>query len=614
MRFKKPIFILAIAVILLTSATPQVFSQAQTATTQAPPQHCFKQDECSQGIFKNSFAVESNDCAQYKPYNYNCISNPPPYKLSVPFGDKTEISGLQNYIVALYKFLIGAAGLLAGIMITIAGFEWLTAAGDSGKIKHARERMIKALLGLVLVLGSYTILYTINPALISLQLIPIKMIRPEALASQVADGCKVGRDDALCAAKTPGAKCIAWQEASPDCTGWIIGATGGVAIAAGTACLAVPGVQPFCLATLRAGGQVILKSGKFLLRTKLGRTILYVGAGTLVAHQLGLIGNTTAEEADGICVEPDRQGTKRPGEQCSKGTECASGQCSNLTLCSPLAGVCTDGKRGSPCRVGETSDPKWKCDAGLNCITIRTSSGVSSYQFGTCSDGGWGARCANSGSECADGTWCGVAGVCIKNKTAPNPVDGAPCKTSYDCYGDQNVSSIGTAKCAIQRADGQIVYTDTTMLSGDQANSEGTCTTRSEGSACTQNVGRGGVSGCQPGNSCVSFKTTSSALAILRCAPTLTILNPCETQSDCGAGLQCAFTPQSIIAQIVGAETSTSITEEQRQALRNLWANMYTLENGSTYISSGICLKTPSQQCSDSLECSSQTCTNNRCQ
>lgn len=171
MRFRH-LIIVAAAIACTQFAAP--VTHAQTPLT---PSTCFKQEECGVGKYKNSFPVSSTDCAPFNPFSYNCISSPPAVKLNIPIAGNTEIAGLQKYIVVIYKFLIGAAGILAGIMITIAGFEWLTAAGDSGKIKHARERIMKALLGLVLTLGSYTILYTINPALISLQLVPVKIHR-----------------------------------------------------------------------------------------------------------------------------------------------------------------------------------------------------------------------------------------------------------------------------------------------------------------------------------------------------------------------------------------------------------------------------------------------------
>ena len=51
-------------------------------------------------------------------------------------------------------------------MMIIGGFQYLTSAGDASKIGAAKSRMANALIGLVLVLGAYTILKTINPELL----------------------------------------------------------------------------------------------------------------------------------------------------------------------------------------------------------------------------------------------------------------------------------------------------------------------------------------------------------------------------------------------------------------------------------------------------------------
>ena len=51
-------------------------------------------------------------------------------------------------------------------MKVVGGFQYVTSAGDSGRIAKAKKRIVDALTGLLLALGSYTILYTINPDLV----------------------------------------------------------------------------------------------------------------------------------------------------------------------------------------------------------------------------------------------------------------------------------------------------------------------------------------------------------------------------------------------------------------------------------------------------------------
>lgn len=76
------------------------------------------------------------------------------------------IDFLAKYLKAVYQYLVSIAGILAGIMIVWAGVKWLTSAGNPEKIGEAKKKIAGAMVGLVLVLGSYVILKTINPDLV----------------------------------------------------------------------------------------------------------------------------------------------------------------------------------------------------------------------------------------------------------------------------------------------------------------------------------------------------------------------------------------------------------------------------------------------------------------
>jgi lysophospholipase L1-like esterase len=81
----------------------------------------------------------------------------------VPFGDvKTGVT-LPEYINAVYKYLIAAGGVLAGIMLAVGGFMYVASAGDSGKAASGKKYITNALVGMVLLASSYTIIHTINP-------------------------------------------------------------------------------------------------------------------------------------------------------------------------------------------------------------------------------------------------------------------------------------------------------------------------------------------------------------------------------------------------------------------------------------------------------------------
>jgi len=95
------------------------------------------------------------------------------YKLMVPLptpeGTVASTTGIVDYIKTLYFFGIGLSGIIAMILIVIAGFQWVTAAGKMSTITQAKSRISNAIFGLFILLASYLILNTINPALVNLK-------------------------------------------------------------------------------------------------------------------------------------------------------------------------------------------------------------------------------------------------------------------------------------------------------------------------------------------------------------------------------------------------------------------------------------------------------------
>lgn len=63
-------------------------------------------------------------------------------------------SAIFNNVLNLVYF---AAGVVAVIVIIIAGMSFASSGGDPGKVKSARNKIIFALVGLVLVLAAFAI-------------------------------------------------------------------------------------------------------------------------------------------------------------------------------------------------------------------------------------------------------------------------------------------------------------------------------------------------------------------------------------------------------------------------------------------------------------------------
>lgn len=90
------------------------------------------------------------------------------YALEVPIGEINEVANLTEYLQGIYVFLVGAVGIVSTTMIMWGGMKWVLAAGSADKIGDAKKTIIEAIVGLVLVLASYSILTVLNAQLVTL--------------------------------------------------------------------------------------------------------------------------------------------------------------------------------------------------------------------------------------------------------------------------------------------------------------------------------------------------------------------------------------------------------------------------------------------------------------
>jgi len=76
------------------------------------------------------------------------------------FKDNVTVPLILQYF---YEWIIVLGGLAVFVAFIWAGLLLMTSVGDAGKMSQARTKMKNALLGLVLLMASYLIFYTINP-------------------------------------------------------------------------------------------------------------------------------------------------------------------------------------------------------------------------------------------------------------------------------------------------------------------------------------------------------------------------------------------------------------------------------------------------------------------
>lgn len=98
-------------------------------------------------------------------------------------GTCPEMQGITiaGYIARLYQFGLMIAGLAAFGAIVFGSIKYILSAGSMANQQDARDQITQAIIGLALLLGAYLILYTINPALVSLRNPQMEIINLEGL-------------------------------------------------------------------------------------------------------------------------------------------------------------------------------------------------------------------------------------------------------------------------------------------------------------------------------------------------------------------------------------------------------------------------------------------------
>ncbi|MFA6383626.1 MAG: hypothetical protein WCX17_04365, partial [Parcubacteria group bacterium] len=105
------------------------------------------------------------------PFNYTPLEK-------IPGSDTVEMTDFYVYINAIYKFGIWAIGIAALLMISIGGFMYITSAGNNSSMEKAKGVITDAVVGLILALTAYLLLYIINPDLVKIVKLPTATFKP----------------------------------------------------------------------------------------------------------------------------------------------------------------------------------------------------------------------------------------------------------------------------------------------------------------------------------------------------------------------------------------------------------------------------------------------------
>jgi len=87
-------------------------------------------------------------------------------RLGAPIGGTTEPKSFADYTNLVYQFAVVIGISLAVLMIIFSGYKYMSSAGDPQSMAEAKEILIGAIVGLVLILLTRLILATIDPELL----------------------------------------------------------------------------------------------------------------------------------------------------------------------------------------------------------------------------------------------------------------------------------------------------------------------------------------------------------------------------------------------------------------------------------------------------------------
>ncbi|NTW22484.1 hypothetical protein HGA34_02985 [Candidatus Falkowbacteria bacterium] len=77
--------------------------------------------------------------------------------------DKFTMARFIGQVISAFLSLLG---IIFIVLIVYSGYNWMTAAGDSGKVDKAKETLWRAVIGLIITVGAYAIWVWISAAMI----------------------------------------------------------------------------------------------------------------------------------------------------------------------------------------------------------------------------------------------------------------------------------------------------------------------------------------------------------------------------------------------------------------------------------------------------------------
>lgn len=179
-----------------TYGAPKTSGEPTAAELKQKLALCFTPAECAKPEYGKS--AEAFRSGQGCPSGQGrCVAPEPELTLSFPIGGVKTVQGLRNFIALAFKYLMSIAATAAGVMFVYGGFRYIVGSAAEN-VSRAKEIMVDAAVGLLLTLGAFTILQTVNPATLQLNRLEVFMINQQRLlASNSCGDLQVGGGEKL---------------------------------------------------------------------------------------------------------------------------------------------------------------------------------------------------------------------------------------------------------------------------------------------------------------------------------------------------------------------------------------------------------------------------------
>lgn len=359
----------------------------------------------------------------------------PAVPLEVGIGAVSSVTSLSNYISQAYQFIVSSIGIVAAVMIMFNGMRWVTAGGNSENVNVARGGISSAIIGLLIAVTSYVLLYAVNSSLVNLvDICPEGLDFSNSTASTSWSTCP-GQNASECSTVSyclydGGCECA--NIGSGDGQAYVCRPKGTNVLPSGSACQS----DDNCVSPLKCVGNTGTNPG----------TCTESDSGTTCSVDADCDAGLTCEKITstiGQCLEPTGRSN---GTTCDEASQCESGVC-NDTLgvnhcvagdetttdrcvgdtdcapsysCSSSTERCVAKAEGSSCEQYDR-----ECGDGLHCVENDGAPG-----FATCMDGSEGDDC-DANNECDSG-FCGQ-NVCTDGTEDKTCDDDSDCAASYHC-------------------------------------------------------------------------------------------------------------------------------------------------------------------------------------